>query len=100
MKPNRRRLERIRRGIEPDRTEVSAVNGFGPWRSANVSNMKQAFPKRSFDGIGLAALSDLKLSRTIQSEPAVYGTVCTVVCARLSLKSPSCPIGSVPHIGW
>ena len=72
-------LELIRRGIEPERAEVSAVNGFGPWRNANASHMKQTFPKRFFDEIRLAALSDLKLSRTIQSETAVYGTVCTVV---------------------
>ena len=78
-KPNRRRLELIRRGIEPERAEVSAVNGFGPRRNANASQMKQAFPKRFFDEIRLAALSDLKLSRTIQSETAVYGTVRTMV---------------------
>ena len=78
-KPNRRRLELIRRGIEPERAKVSTVNGFGPWWNANASHMKQAFPKRFFDEIGLIALSDLKLNQTIQSETAVYGTVCTVV---------------------
>jgi RNA-directed DNA polymerase len=78
-KPKRRRLELIRRGIEPERAKVSVVNGFGPWWNANASHMKQAFPKRFFDEIGLIALSDLKLNQTIQSETAVYGTVCTVV---------------------
>ena len=78
-KPNRRRLELIRRGIEPERAKVSTVNGFGPWWNASADHMKQAFPKRFFDEIGLVALSDLKMNQTIQTETAVYGTVRTVV---------------------
>ena len=45
----------------------------------NAGHLKQAFPKRFFDEIELAAPADLKLNQTIQAETATYGTVGTAV---------------------
>ena len=78
-KQHRRRLELIKRGIEPGRAKISTSNGFGPWWNASASHMKQAFPKRFFDILGLVSLIDLKLNKTFHFETAVYGTVRTVV---------------------
>ena len=76
---HRRRIELMNRGIEPERTKVSADNGFGPWHNASASHMKQAFPKRFFDIFGLISLFDMKMNRQFKLETAVYGTVRTVV---------------------
>ena len=69
----------MNRGIEPERTKVSADNGFGPWHNASASHMKQAFPKRFFDIFGLISLFDMKKNRQFKLETAVCGTVRTVV---------------------
>ena len=69
----------MNRGIEPERAKVSADNGFGPWYNANASHMKQAFPKRFFDILGLVSLLDMKMKRQFKLETAVYGPVRTVV---------------------
>ena len=41
--------------------------------------MKQAFPKRIFDILGLISLLDMKMNRQFKLETAVCGTVRTVV---------------------
>ena len=76
---HRRRVELMNRGIDPERAKVSADNGFGPWYNASASHMKQAFPKRFFDVLGLISLYDMKMNRQFKLETAVYGTVRTVV---------------------
>jgi len=63
----------------PDTTKISTSNGLEPWWNAGAGQMKQAFPKRFFDILGLVSLIDLKLNKTFHFETAVYGTVRTVV---------------------
>ena len=67
------------RGIGSERAKVSADNGFSPWYNASTSHMKQAFPQRSFDILGLIALFGMKMNRQFKLETAAYGTVRTVV---------------------
>ena len=78
-KRHRRRLELIKRGIEPERAKISTSNGLGPWWNARANHMKQAFPKRFFDIFGLVSLIDWKTNKTFHFETAVYGTVRTAV---------------------
>ena len=52
----------MHRGMERDRALKSAGNGRGAWWNSGASHMNEAFPKKFFDGLGLASLlQQLKL---------------------------------------
>lgn len=62
----RTRLALMRRqGLAPKRAAQSALNGRGPWWSAGALHMRDAFPKRYFDAMGLISLLDTQ--RRLQS---------------------------------
>jgi group II intron reverse transcriptase/maturase len=46
------------RGLDAQRAWKSASNGRGPWWNAGASHMNVAYPKRSFDVLGLVSLLD------------------------------------------
>jgi group II intron reverse transcriptase/maturase len=46
------------RGLDEKRAWKSASNGRGPWWNAGASHMNVAYPKRSFDVLGLVSLLD------------------------------------------
>lgn len=48
----------MRFGLEEERAWRSAADGHGPWLNSGASQLKQAFPKKYFDALGLVALSD------------------------------------------
>jgi RNA-directed DNA polymerase len=48
----------MQRGLGEERAWKSATNGRGPWWNSGASHMNQAFPKRSFDELGLVSLLD------------------------------------------
>lgn len=54
------------RGLDELRARRSAGNGRGPWWNSGASHMNAAFPKPSFDALGLISLLDTqrRLQRT------------------------------------
>jgi RNA-directed DNA polymerase len=55
----RTRLRRlVAAGLPEERARASASNGRGPWFNAGASHMNAAFPKRTFDNLGLISLLD------------------------------------------
>jgi RNA-directed DNA polymerase len=46
------------RGLDEKRAWKSASNGRGPWWNAGASHMNAAYPKSSFDALGLVSLLD------------------------------------------
>jgi RNA-directed DNA polymerase len=48
----------MKRGLSEERAWISASNGRGPWWNAGSSHMNAAFPKRTFDKMGLVSLLD------------------------------------------
>ena len=48
------------RGLDPTRAWKSASNGRGPWWNAGASHMNAAYPKSSFDALGLVSLLDTR----------------------------------------
>lgn len=62
----RTRLALMRqRGLAPERAAKSACNGRGPWWNAGALHMRDAFPQRYFDAMGLISLLDTQ--RRLQS---------------------------------
>jgi group II intron reverse transcriptase/maturase len=55
-RPRTRAKELIRRGIEPERARISAVNGHGPWWNAGSGHMHHAVPTRYLQKLGLVSL--------------------------------------------
>ncbi len=53
-----RRLQQ--RGLNAHRAWKSASNGRGPWWNAGASHMNAAYPKASFDTLGLVSLRDTR----------------------------------------
>lgn len=48
------------RGLDATRAWKSASNGRGPWWNAGASHMNTAYPKSSFDALGLVSLRDIQ----------------------------------------
>lgn len=48
------------RGLDATRAWKSASNGRGPWWNAGASHMNVAYPKKSFDALGLVSLLDIQ----------------------------------------
>lgn len=48
------------RGLDGTRAWKSASNGRGPWWNAGASHMNAAYPKKSFDALGLVSLLDTR----------------------------------------
>jgi RNA-directed DNA polymerase len=48
------------RGLDATRAWKSASNGRGPWWNAGASHMNAAYPKISFDALGLVSLLDTR----------------------------------------
>jgi len=48
------------RGLNGTRAWKSASNGRGPWWNAGASHMNAAYPKKSFDALGLVSLLDTR----------------------------------------
>jgi RNA-directed DNA polymerase len=48
------------RGLDASRAWKSASNGRGPWWNAGASHMNAAYPKSSFDALGLVSLLDTR----------------------------------------
>lgn len=48
------------RGLDATRAWKSASNGRGPWWNAGASHMNAAYPKSSFDALGLVSLRDIQ----------------------------------------
>lgn len=48
------------RGLDATRARKSASNGRGPWWNAGASHMNAAYPKSSFDALGLVSLLDTR----------------------------------------
>ena len=46
------------RGLDATRAWKSASNGRGPWWNAGASHMNAAYPKKTFDALGLVSLLD------------------------------------------
>lgn len=59
-RPGTRRKRLQARGLDEQRAWKSAVNGRGPWWNAGASHMNAAYPKRSFDALGLVSLLDIR----------------------------------------
>ncbi len=53
----------MRRGLDEATAWKSATNGRGPWWNAGARHMNFAFPKKTFDAIGLPSLLDMRLAR-------------------------------------
>jgi RNA-directed DNA polymerase len=53
-------------GLDVDRARKSASNGRGGWFNSGASHMNTAYPKLTFDALGLLSLSDLHRSLTTQ----------------------------------
>ena len=51
-------------GLDEDRARASASNGRGGWFNSGASHMNHAYPKATFDALGLLSLSDLHRSFT------------------------------------
>jgi RNA-directed DNA polymerase len=55
-RPRTRLTELVRRGLDPERARVSAMNGHGPWYNAGASHMNQAVPTRTLRALGWRSL--------------------------------------------
>jgi hypothetical protein len=55
-RPNTRRKELIRRGIDPERAWKSASNGRGPWWNSGGPHMNHAIPTRALRALGYISL--------------------------------------------
>jgi RNA-directed DNA polymerase len=55
-RPNTRRKELIRQGIDPERAWKSASNGRGPWWNSGASHMNHAIPTRHLRALGYISL--------------------------------------------
>lgn len=53
----------MRRGQDEATAWRSATNGRGPWWNAGAQHMSFAFPKKTFDAMGLPSLLDMRLAR-------------------------------------
>lgn len=53
----------MKRGLDEVTAWRSATNGRGPWWNAGARHMNFAFPKKSFDSMGLPSLLDMRLAR-------------------------------------
>ena len=53
----------MRRGLDEVTAWKSATNGRGPWWNAGAQHMNFAFPKKTFDAMGLPSLLDMRLAR-------------------------------------
>jgi len=53
----------MRRGLDETTAWKSATNGRGPWWNAGARHMNFAFPKKTFDAMGLPSLLDMRLAR-------------------------------------
>jgi RNA-directed DNA polymerase len=53
----------MRRGLDEVTAWRSATNGRGPWWNAGARHMNFAFPKKTFDSMGLPSLLDMRLAR-------------------------------------
>jgi len=53
----------MRRGADEFTAWKSATNGRGPWWNAGARHMNFAFPKKTFDSMGLPSLLDMRLAR-------------------------------------
>jgi len=59
-KPATRNKRLQARGLDGTRAWKSASNGRGPWWNAGASHMNAAYPKRTFDALGLVSLLDAR----------------------------------------
>jgi RNA-directed DNA polymerase len=59
-KPATRNKRLQARGLDATRAWKSASNGRGPWWNAGASHMNAAYPKSSFDVLGLVSLLDTR----------------------------------------
>jgi group II intron reverse transcriptase/maturase len=59
-KPATRNKRLQARGLDATRAWKSASNGRGPWWNAGASHMNAAYPKSSFDVLGLVSLLDIR----------------------------------------
>jgi RNA-directed DNA polymerase len=53
----------VKRGLDKFTAWKSATNGRGPWWNAGARHMNLAFPKKTFDSLGLPSLLDMRLAR-------------------------------------
>jgi len=57
-RPRTRFRRLVAAGLSEQRARASSGNGHGPWFNAGASHMNAAFPKRTFDNLGLISLLD------------------------------------------
>ena len=57
-RPRTRFRRLVAAGLPEERARASAGNGHGPWFNAGASHMNAAFPKRTFENLGLISLLD------------------------------------------
>lgn len=58
-RPNTRRSNMMRNGLNEKRAAASASNGRGPWWNSGKTHMSEIFPKRYFDDLGLVSMLDI-----------------------------------------
>jgi RNA-directed DNA polymerase len=66
-RPFARAKNLMRRGLGEEQAWTSAINGRGPWWNSGAAHMNYAFPKSSFDQLGLVSLLDQVL--LVQHKP-------------------------------
>lgn len=59
-RPTTRNKRLQARGLDETRAWKSASNGRGPWWNAGASHMNAAYPKATFDALGLVSLLDIQ----------------------------------------
>jgi RNA-directed DNA polymerase len=57
-RPRTRARKLMERGLAEERAWRSAYNGHGPWWNSGAPHMNAAYPKRTFDRLGLVSLLD------------------------------------------
>jgi len=62
-RPFTRAKNLMRRGLDEFTAWKSATSGRGPWWNAGAGHMNKAFPKKTFDSMGLPSLLDMRLAR-------------------------------------
>ena len=62
-RPYTRAKNLMKRGLDEVTAWRSATNGRGPWWNAGARHMNFAFPKKTFDSMGLPSLLDMRFAR-------------------------------------
>jgi len=62
-RPFTRAKHLMKRGLDEVTAWRSATNGRGPWWNAGARHMHFAYPKKTFDAMGLPSLLDMRLAR-------------------------------------